>query len=54
MVYHTPRHRNVESEANSEADCNILNFGPTIYRHDPIDHDDYIDILFLGQIPHNI
>ena len=27
--------------------CNIMNFGPTIYRHDPIDHDDYIDVLFL-------
>ena len=27
--------------------CNILNFGPTIYRHEPIDHDDYIDVLFL-------
>ena len=26
---------------------NILNFGPTIYRHEPIDHDDYIDVLFL-------
>ena len=26
--------------------CNILNFGPTIYRHEPIDHDDYIDVLF--------
>ena len=27
--------------------CNILNFGPTIYRHEPIDHDDYIDGLSL-------
>ena len=27
--------------------CNILNFGPTIYRHGPIDQDDYIDILLL-------
>ena len=27
--------------------CNISNFGPTIYRHEPIDHDDYIDVLFL-------
>ena len=26
--------------------CNILNFGHTIYRHEPIDHDDYIDVLF--------
>ena len=26
--------------------CNILNFGPTIYRHEPIDHDDYTDVLF--------
>ena len=26
--------------------CNIPNFGPTIYRHEPIDHDDYIDVLF--------
>ena len=27
--------------------CNIPNFGPTIYRHEPIDHDVYIDVLFL-------
>ena len=27
--------------------CNILNFGPTIYRHELIYHDDYIDVLFL-------
>ena len=27
--------------------CNISNFGPTIYRHEPIDHNDYIDVLFL-------
>ena len=27
--------------------CNIPNFGPTIYRHEPIDHDVYIDALFL-------
>ena len=26
--------------------CNIPNFGPTIYRHELIDHDDYIDVLF--------
>ena len=26
--------------------CNVPNFGPTIYRHKPIDHDDYIDVLF--------
>ena len=26
---------------------NITNLGPTIYRHEPIDHDDYIDVLFL-------
>ena len=26
--------------------CNILSFGPTIYRHEPIEHDDYIDVLF--------
>ena len=26
--------------------CNISNFGATIYRRDPIDHDDYIDVLF--------
>ena len=26
--------------------CNIPNFGPTIYSHKPIDHDDYIDVLF--------
>ena len=24
-----------------------MNFGPTIYRHEPSDHDDYIDVLFL-------
>ena len=29
-------------------ECNIQNFGPTIYRHEPIDHDDYIDVLFFG------
>ena len=34
--------------------CNVLNFGPTIYRHEPIDDDDYIDVLFLGQRPHFI
>ena len=34
--------------------CNILNFGPTIYRHEPIDHDDYIDVLILGRRPHCI
>ena len=28
-------------------ECNIPNFGPTIYKHEPIDHDDYIDVLFL-------
>ena len=33
---------------------NVPNFGPTIYRHEPIDHDDYIDVLFLGQRPHCI
>ena len=22
------------------------NFGPTTYRHEPINHDDYIDVLF--------
>ena len=27
--------------------CNILNVGSTIYRHQPLDHDDYIDVLFL-------
>ena len=27
--------------------CNIPKFGPTIYRHEPIDNDDYIDVLFL-------
>ena len=27
--------------------CNIPNFGPAIYRNEPIDHDDYIDVLFL-------
>ena len=27
--------------------CNISNFGPAIYRHELIDHDDYIDVLFL-------
>ena len=26
---------------------NVPKFGPTIYRHEPIDHDDYIDVLFL-------
>ena len=26
--------------------CNILKFGPTIYRNEAIDHDDYIDVLF--------
>ena len=26
--------------------CNVPNFGPTIYKHEPIDHDDYIDVLF--------
>ena len=26
--------------------CNIPIFGPTIYRHEPINHDDYIDVLF--------
>ena len=30
----------------SEEGCNVLNFGPTIYRHRAIDHDDYIDVLF--------
>ena len=29
-----------------QGSCNILNFGPTIYRREPIDHDDYIDVLF--------
>ena len=28
-------------------ECNILNFGPNIYRHVPIDYDDYLDVLFL-------
>ena len=28
-------------------ECNIQKFGPTIYRHEPIDHDDYINVLFL-------
>ena len=27
--------------------CNIPNFGPTIYMHEPIEHDDYTDVLFL-------
>ena len=27
--------------------CNISSFGPTSYRHEPNDHEDYIDILFL-------
>ena len=27
---------------------NILNFGPTIYRHEPINHDDCIDVLFYN------
>ena len=31
--------------------CNIPNFGPTIYRHEPIDHDDYIDVLFWIEDP---
>ena len=26
--------------------CNIPNFGPTIYRQEPINHDDYIYVLF--------
>ena len=25
----------------------MTNFGPNIYSHEPIDHDDYIDVLFL-------
>ena len=29
--------------------CNILNFGSISYRHEPNDHEDYIDILFLYQ-----
>ena len=36
----------------SREGCNILIFGPTIYRHDPVDHDDYTNVLFLGQKPH--
>ena len=32
------------------ANCNIPNFGPTIYRHEPIDHDVYIDVLFLYRV----
>ena len=31
----------------SKAMCNIPNFRTTIYGHEPIDHDDYIDVLFL-------
>ena len=27
--------------------CDIPNLGCTIYRHEPIDHDEYIDFLFL-------
>ena len=27
--------------------CNILNFQPNMYRHVPIDYDDYLDVLFL-------
>ena len=27
--------------------CNIPNFGPNIYRHVPIDYDNYLDVLFL-------
>ena len=26
--------------------CNIPNFGHTIYRHEPINHAHYIDVLF--------
>ena len=29
---------------------NILNFRPTIYRHEPIDHDGHIDVLFLYRV----
>ena len=31
----------------SREGCNILNFGPTNYRHELIYHDVYIDVLFL-------
>ena len=29
--------------------CNIPNFGPSIYRHELINHDDYYDVLlYIG------
>ena len=31
----------------SREGCNIPSSGPTIYRHEIIDHDNYIDVLFL-------
>ena len=30
----------------SRKGCNIPNFRPTIFKHERIDHDDYIDVLF--------
>ena len=30
---------------------NVLNFEPTIYRHAPIDHDDFIDVFFSVEDP---
>ena len=35
-----------EKGGNLFTKWNILNFGPTIYRHEPIDQDDYTDDLF--------
>ena len=38
-----------DSVVLSREGCNIFNFGPTIYRHEPINHDDYIDVLlYIG------
>ena len=34
-------------DTNGEDECNILNFGPNIYKHVSIDYDYYLDVLFL-------
>ena len=31
-----------------------MNFGSTSYRHEPNDHEDYIDILFLYWVEYHI
>ena len=44
-IIHSPQNTRDDVVLSGEG-CKIPNFGPTIYRHEHIDQDDYIDDLF--------